>query len=407
VLENFCQKKGGSYRIVLAPETRALKPYEQWSGVAASGLGYDLENASTIVSFGAPMLDGWGTPGTFTRLWADRAAGVTDPQLKLVQVEANLSRTAARAWQWVPIPAGAEAALAAGIARVLLEEHLVSARGPMPPLTLPEAAVQTGLATDAIRNLAHTIVARTPAVAIAADNNPAIAALNIVLGSVGARGGIVQRSKRNQPYLSADTAIPLARAVLIDSSVPWDFVPQTDAEVFRFAAWDGGSNRTDWLLPAPGFLEELSDIPSAPAAAIETYAVVPAVTKAPHEVQSAVQFICSYDPASAKVDTVIHTRCQELFRGRTGLLTGQGDASITTMASAQVLEDRLLTGSVWVGDRSTKTTFKCDLKEWPSSSSSPHRENWASAWPVPALPPLATKLYRESTLREASEMRNA
>lgn len=407
VLQNFCHKTGGSYRVVLAPETQALKPYEEWSGVAASSLGYDLENARTIVSFGAPMLDGWGTPGSFTRLWADRGTGVTDPQLRLIQVEAILSRTAARAWQWIPVPAGTEAALAAGIARVLLEEHLVPARGPMPPLTVAEAAVQTGLATGAIRDLAHTIVARTPAVAIAGDDNPSIAALNVALGSVGTTGGIVRRSKGTQPYLSADGAIPSARAVLIDSSVPWDFAPQTDAEVFRFAAWDGGSRRTDWLLPAPGFLEELSDVPSAPAAAIETYAVVPAVTKAPHEVQSAAQFLFSYDPATSKVDTVIHTRCQELFRLRTGLLSGQQAASIATMASAQILEDQLLKGAVWVGDRSAKTTFKCALKEWPQSSSSPHPEDWAGDWPVPALPPLATKLYRESTLREAPEMRSA
>jgi hypothetical protein len=407
VLQNFCHKTGGSYRVVLAPETQALKPYEEWSGVAACSLGYDLENVRTIVSFGAPMLDGWGTPGSFTRLWADRGTGVTDPQLRLIQVEAILSRTAARAWQWIPVPAGTEPALAAGIARVLLEEHLVPARGPMPPLTLAEAAVQTGLTTEAIRNLAHTIVMRTPALAIAGDDNPSIAALNVVLGSVGATGGIVRRSKVTQPYLSADAAIPSARAVLIDSSVPWDFAPQADAEVFRFAAWDGGSRRTDWLLPAPGFLEELSDIPGAPAAAIETYAIVPAVTKAPHEVQSAAQFLCSHDPATPRVDTVIHTRCQELFRGRTGLLSGEKTAPITTIASAQVLEDQFFKGAVWVGDRSTKTTFKGELKEWPRTSSNPHFEDWASDWPIPALPPLATKLYRESTLREAPEMRNA
>ena len=81
--------------------------------------------------------------------------------------------------------------------------------------------------------------------------------------------------------MSAEAVIPSARAVLIDSSVPWDFVPQTDAEVFRFAAWDGGSSKADWLLPAPGFLEELTDVPTAPTSAIETYAVAPESVKAP------------------------------------------------------------------------------------------------------------------------------
>ena len=84
-----------------APKTRALAPYETWSGVPAAALGYDLENAQTIVSFGAPLLDGWGTPGRFTRLWTERAAGKENPELRLIQVDASLSRTAARSWQWV------------------------------------------------------------------------------------------------------------------------------------------------------------------------------------------------------------------------------------------------------------------------------------------------------------------
>ena len=41
------------------------------------------------------------------------------------------------------------------------------------------------------------------------------------------------------------------------------------AEVFRFAAWDGGGSNADWLLPAPGFLEELTDVPTAPTLAAD------------------------------------------------------------------------------------------------------------------------------------------
>ena len=63
------------------------------------------------------------------------------------------------------------------------------------------------------------------------------------------------------------------RAVLVDSTVPWEFAAPTDAEVFRFAAWDGGGNTAGWLLPAPGFLEELTDVPTPPTFSRETYAV--------------------------------------------------------------------------------------------------------------------------------------
>jgi anaerobic selenocysteine-containing dehydrogenase len=407
IFEAFAEKRG-SYRVAASPETRALAPYESWSGVPANALGYDLENAQTIVSFGAAMLDGWGAPGRFTRLWAERAAGMADPQLRLIQIDASLTRTATKAWQWISIPEGSEGALAAGVARVLLEEHSVPARAPVSPLTLVDAASQTGLTTDAIRSLARTIVARPPVVAIAADNNPAVAALNVVLGALGQTGGIVLRSKQKKAHESADAVIPKARAVVIDSTVPWDFVPRTDAEIFRFAAWDGGSNKAEWLLPAPGFLEELTDVPTAPTSAVETYAVAPAVAKPTAEVHSAAQFLASFDAELNSTDKIIHARCEEIFRARAGSLYGRETTPVAQVASAQKLEEQLRSGAVWVGEplktASLKSNLlKCNLKEWPADTRPERSEDWVAEWPAPVLPPLALKLYQESSLREPPE----
>ncbi len=410
VFETFAEKRG-AYRIFASPETRALTPYESWTGVAASALGYDLENAQTVVSFAAPMLDGWGAPGRFTRLWADRqgadrAADVTGPQLRLIQVDASLTRTAAKAWQWISIPEGSEGALAAAIARVLLEEQFVPARGPMPPLTLSDAADQTGMTPDDIRNLARTIIARPPVVAIANGNNPTVAALNVVLGSVGQTGGIMRRSKQKKAYEWADAVIPIkARALLIDSTVPWDFVPRTDAEVFRFAAWDGRSSKFDWLLPAPGFLEDLTDVPTAPTSALETYAVAPAIARPPCEVRSAAQFLAGIDPTLTTTDKIIHTRCEEIFRARAGTLRGQETTPVANLASAQKLEEQLQKGAVWVAEPLRVANLKCNLTQWPPDTPPAPTGNWATEWPTPVLPPLALKLYRESSLREPPEKR--
>ena len=412
-MKTFVEKRGGSYRVALGPETQALTPYEMWSGVGVAGLGYDLENAQTIVSFGAPLLDGWGSPGRFTRLWAERAAGMAEPQLRLIQVEESCSRTAARAWRWIPVRAGSEGALAAGLARVLLEERLVRARGPMPPMTVAEAAEQTGLSTGAIVDLARTMVARPPVVAIANDGNAAIAALNVVLGAAGGRGGIVRRAKQAEKYASAEGAMGAARAVLIDASVPWDwdFAPQTDAEVFRFAGWDGGASKADWLLPAPGFVEELTDVPTAPTSAMETYAVATSLVKAPPEARSAAEFLGSIDPAAIGVEKIIHQRCEDLFRGRAGNVYGQETTPIAKFASAQKLEEELWKGAVWVGEPPRTGEFRCELKAWPATGSaasvSRSSANWSSEWRAAVLPPLASKLYRESNLREAPEGRKA
>ena len=58
-----------------------------------------------MISFGAPLIDGWGTPG---RVLAAR------PNFKLIQVEPVESRTAAMADLWLPAKPGTEAAVAQG-----------------------------------------------------------------------------------------------------------------------------------------------------------------------------------------------------------------------------------------------------------------------------------------------------
>jgi len=404
ILESFGVKKG-EYRVVWGAETRALASYEEWSGVPAA-LGYDLENTRTILSFGAPLLDGWGIPGRFARRWA-QSAGSADPDVRLIQVEPSLSRTAARAWQWVTIRPGSDSALAAGIARVLIEERLVAARSPMPPMTLTDAASQTGLDSNAIRELARAIVAQAPVVAIARDCNPAVAALNVVLGAVGARGGIVQKSKSVRSMASAEDAFPSARAVLIDSSVPWEFVPETSAEVFRFAAWDGGSSKADWLLPAPGFLEELTDIPTAPTSGVESYAIAPALAKAPHTTQSGWQFLAAVDPSLDTPEKVIHSRCAELFRNRRGTLHTSEETPLAKIASAEKLEEQLSQGAIWIGEPARRNSFHCELKEWPADSAPASSAEFPAAWSPPVLPPLASKLYEESNLRGTTQGRTA
>ena len=87
--------------------------------------------------------------------------------------------------------------------------------------------------------------------------------LNVVLGAVGARGGIVGRSKRTEPYISADVAIPfcacgadgLQRALGLCCRRR---TPRSSASPHGME----DRARADWLLPAPGFLEELTDVPT-------------------------------------------------------------------------------------------------------------------------------------------------
>jgi hypothetical protein len=274
-------------------------------------------------------------------------------------------------------------------------------------MTLTDVAARTGLEANAIRELARAMVGQTPAVAIASDYNPSVAALNVVLGAVGTRGGIVLRSKAVRSADSTDAAFASARAVLIDSSVPWEFVPETNAEVFRFAAWDGGSSKADWLLPAPGFLEELSDIPTAPTAGVETYAIAPALAKPPHTTHSAWQFLVAVDPSLDTPEKIIHSRCAELFRNRRGTLHASEEMPLAKIASPEKLEEQLSQGAIWVGEPQRSNSFRCELKEWPAEAGYSIQFGFPAAWSPPVLPLLASKLYEESNLRGTTEGRTA
>lgn len=407
VLETFAEKQGGSYRVVPTAELRALVPYERWTGIPAASLGYDFENARTILSFGTPLLDGWGTPGRFTRLWAERAAGLSDPQLRLIQIDSSLSRTAARAWQWIEIRQRSESALASGLACALHEQNLVPAHSPVPSMTLAESSALTGISVERIRELARTMVAKTPALVIARDDDPAIAALNVLLGSLGKRGGILRHSERVRAYVAAEREIGDARAVLIDASVPWDFVPQVDAEVFRFGAWDGGATKADWLLPAPGFLEDLTDLPTAPGCSAQAYGVAPALMKATAEFQSAAQFLCSLDGTLPTTAKIIDSRCEDMFRRREGSVYAQEIAEMAKFSSVQSFKEQLWKGAVWAGELSLSKDFICQIKESSTPTRALSGNSWATEWSGPVMPPLASKLYQESGLRESPSRRNA
>ncbi len=87
-------------------------------------MSVDLENADYILSFGCGLLEGWGAPGRVLNawgLWKERG------KVKIVQIESRASNTASKADEWLaPVP-GTEAALALGIANVIINQGLFDA----------------------------------------------------------------------------------------------------------------------------------------------------------------------------------------------------------------------------------------------------------------------------------------
>ena len=87
-------------------------------------VGYDLENADFILSFGSGLIEGWGSPVRVIQAHSTwRSSGA-----KVVQVEPRLSNTAAKADMWVPITPGTETDLAMAIAHVIIQDGLYDKR---------------------------------------------------------------------------------------------------------------------------------------------------------------------------------------------------------------------------------------------------------------------------------------
>lgn len=87
-------------------------------------MAYDLENADFILSFGCGLLEGWGAPGRIFNAWGLFNETPLKKQTRVFQIESRASNTASKADQWIGIRPGTEAALALGLAHVIIKDGL-------------------------------------------------------------------------------------------------------------------------------------------------------------------------------------------------------------------------------------------------------------------------------------------
>ncbi len=80
-------------------------------------VGFDFENTDYLLSFGSGLIEGWGSP---VRMF-QAVSGIRE-RGKVLQFEPRLSNTAAKMDQWIPIKPGTEAAMALGIAHILVRQ---------------------------------------------------------------------------------------------------------------------------------------------------------------------------------------------------------------------------------------------------------------------------------------------
>jgi anaerobic selenocysteine-containing dehydrogenase len=189
-------------------------------------MGCDLAHTSYLLSFGTAFAEAARPTVENARLLGEMKQGKPGVRAKIVQVEPRLSVSAAKADEWIPIIPGTDGALALGIAHVIVKEELYdkeyvarhtfgfedwkdsTGQGHLGFRTIlledyPPQAVSsiTGIPPETIVRLAREFAAYRPSLATAGRGSVghsngtftgmAIHSLNALVGSIGARGGIL------------------------------------------------------------------------------------------------------------------------------------------------------------------------------------------------------------------------
>ncbi|NLI80694.1 MAG: molybdopterin-dependent oxidoreductase [Deltaproteobacteria bacterium] len=162
----------------------------------ASPFAFSVENADYILSFSAPLVEGWGAPGRMQAAFLHWRSPSGNGATRIVQVESRCSMTASKADQWIAVNPGTEALLALGIAHVMVKENLFDAEfvranvfgfedwtDPQgkkrqgfrsfvltAPCTPEEVSKGTGVEAAKIRELAKAFASHNNAVAVWGDN---------------------------------------------------------------------------------------------------------------------------------------------------------------------------------------------------------------------------------------------
>lgn len=359
--------------------------------------GLDLANARTIVSFGAPLAEGWGTPLTMRRLLRGEGS-----ELRLIQVEPLRSRTAEAADRWLPARPGTEAVLALGLAHVLIAESLVPAEtmrrisdyGEYAQMTdrfTPDAVSKaTGAAAADIVATAREMVQFAPAIVIAGEDagggrhdrttEAAILGLNLLLGNVGMQGGVLPRPSTPAPFEAPSLAevreldqVPDHSVMLLlidasagDAPIPWaaverKLVPKRGLVIALTPFFAGSARNADYIVPTAPFLEAVHEVPTPFDATHASLTFSAAMLPARESVRDPMAFLRTIAENSSIEMQAVPKSSEELMRARvaavhaaaTGTVTSFEDGSVKTLSefgTPDELWEALIGGARWESD---------------------------------------------------------
>lgn len=442
--------------LVAAPglEGSSYDAFDDMLGAGSRPTTLDLAGARTILSFGAPIAEGWG-----------RLRDTSRDEVTLIQVEPMRSRTAELADHWLPARPGSEGALALGIANILISARWVDAgaiesiddyaayRAIVANYPLARTAAMTGIAPDDIAAAAKELATGGPSVVVAGEQpgggplprqaRTAILGLNVLLG---ATDRIVGLAELPPPRDDAPLA-PVARLdslpdrsislLLVDASAgdvafPWQLVERKLARsgslVVALSPFvSGTARRADIVVPTAPYLEAFLELPATLDEALPTLSISTPLLAARRGSVDPVAFVRLLAEATRVDRGGDWQTTEELVRERVARIHAAGSGSVTqpsggeptmlsSFASPEELWDALAKGGRWTGEQAAAASPR-RLALARGLEGSPAEERRATTHPdrvlklVPrasrdttlsaVVSPVLSKLYQESELRRS------
>lgn len=444
----------GIYAALPSSENATLSTLAGMCSTPGERFGFDFESTRCILSFGAPLLDGWGTPGRMITVLNRK----TPCAPKLIQVESSQSRTALKADIWLPIRPGAESALALALGHVIVEERLFARtiehnttdfaayKDLVSAFTPASVAEATGLTEGDIIRTAREFARRSPSIAIAGNDpasgplgraaNVAIAGLNLLVNSVGVQGGVIRlpdspcknytRPRGLHEIPDGSVQLLIIDAAESGEALPWSLVqrklhPEKAVVVSLSPYLSGLSAHADYIIPAPAYLESLHDIPTPPGSAKSSLMLSsPLFPKAKDSIEP-FEFIGKLAAAAGlkpldDPETRMKQRVASIIEAKRGSVFSASDGATKEVAgftTADELWEALVGGGCWIdGEGKQEKLPKLSLLGHPgdvralkAALHAPQHKlvlmpvGWRVAIANGQLAPVMSKVFQESDLR--------
>ena len=264
-----------------AVERRASQLAFGWDGLPV----YEIQNATYVLSIGADFLGGWASPVFYSRRFGHMRRGRPGIRGKLVHAESRFSQTAWSADRWLPVAPGGEHALAMAIGHVIVSGNLResdqagdSLREAFAATDFSAACKAAGLDEARVLGVARELAASPAPLVLAGASMvrrgsaravTAANALNLLLGNIGARGGVMPPAPApgglaaaRPAYRPLEEPVSQAEVVMIDGvnplyAAPWlaGLLAKVKLTISFAGLLDDSAAHADWILPDHHALE--------------------------------------------------------------------------------------------------------------------------------------------------------